>query len=252
MKYISIPILVVLIICSSAVMSQEMVTDRPDQTESSSTVAAGSFQIESGFLLGFSEEDKMTIRHIQAPSTLFRVGLTKGIELRVVTQLESFKNTAKDFTTNGISDLEVGTKFRLMRSNEHRNMEVAFLTHLILPTGTEKLSNGDFGTVNKLAISHALSDRLGLGYNVGYDYFGTGSGDFTYSVSLGMGVADKFSVYAEAYGAVVNLDDNQVNMDMGMTYLVVDNFQVDWSYGTGLNHNMNYMSIGVSWNIQQL
>ena len=35
--------------------AQTIVTDRPDQTESSSTVGKGNLQIESGILVGFEE-----------------------------------------------------------------------------------------------------------------------------------------------------------------------------------------------------
>ena len=38
------------------ISAQTIITDRPDQTESSSTVEQGSLQIESGILLGSTED----------------------------------------------------------------------------------------------------------------------------------------------------------------------------------------------------
>lgn len=232
-------------------VAQEMITDRPDQTESSSTVFKGSFQIESGLLLGFSDESKSSVRTILAPTTLFRVGLTRGIELRVVTQYEQLHFEKKDFDVKGFADLEVGTKIQLLRPTDGRNIEVAFLTHLIIPSGSSGLTNDAYGSVNKLAISHTLTENLGLGYNVGYNYLGEGQGDLTYSMALGLGMTSRLSVYAEAYGEVIDMSDNELNMDMGLTYLVKENVQLDWSFGTGINHEMNYMSVGVSWNIRK-
>lgn len=70
---------------------QELVTDRPDQTESSVTVPKGSLQIESGFLLGYSEENRFSTRDLLLPTTLFRIGLTNNLELRIVSQVEDIK-----------------------------------------------------------------------------------------------------------------------------------------------------------------
>lgn len=248
MKLKIVLLLIALCIYGIQMSGQEMVTDRPDQTESSSTVAKGSLQIESGLLLGFSEENKTNMQSILAPTSLFRLGLTNRIELRVVTQYEQQYYKDKDYTQKGFGDLEVGAKVTFIKPREKRNVEMAFLTHLVLPTGTIDKTNA-YGTINKLAVSHSLSKRVGIGYNLGYSYFGAGHGDFAYSLALGVGMTSKLSVYAETYGEVVNMSENQLNMDMGITYLVKENLQLDWSYGTGINHTMNYMSVGVSWNI---
>ena len=45
---------------------QELITDRPDQTESSSTVPKRSLQIESGLLIGFAEGEDISLREILA------------------------------------------------------------------------------------------------------------------------------------------------------------------------------------------
>ena len=45
------------LIINNSVFSQTIITDRPDQTESSSTLFKGSFQIESGILFGSIKGD---------------------------------------------------------------------------------------------------------------------------------------------------------------------------------------------------
>ena len=231
--------------------AQTIVTDRPDQTESSSTVPKGSFQIETGVLVGFTDTDDVSERHLLLPSTLFRIALSEGIEIRVVSQLESIKNKTFDETFSGMSDLELGAKLQLFKK-ENVNTEIAFLSHLILPTGSKEITIDEFGTINKLSISHALSESVGIGYNVGYNYFGDGKGDLTYSLAIGFGITDKLVVYIEPYGDLVEFDDHVSNFDAGFTYLIKDNFQLDFSFGTGLNHTMNYISIGCSLNIAKL
>ncbi len=230
-------------LANCTIYGQELITDRPDQTESSSTVVKGSLQIESGLYLGFGEDSE---KEILAPTTLFRYGLTDGIELRVVNQYESLQFKSKKI--EGISDLEIGAKVQLLQ-NENVNTEIAFLTHLIVPTGSKELTNDAFGSVNKLSISHGINENLGFGYNLGYNYFGEGKGDLTYSLVLGIGVTDKTGIYIEPYGEIVEFEESLLNMDAGFTYLLRDNFQLDFSFGTGINHTMNFIAVGFSWYI---
>ncbi|MBT6440320.1 MAG: transporter [Flavobacteriales bacterium] len=243
-------ILMGLLLITGKLCAQQIITDRPDQTEASSTVSKGSLQIESGILLGFNESNSEIERQILAPTTLFRYGLTKGIELRVLNQFESIKNQTNLKEINGISDLEIGTKIQLLRK-EDINTEIAFLSHLIIPTGTKGLSNVNFGTINKLCISHELSEKSSIGYNIGYNYFGTGKGDLSYSLSFATGISEKLGIYIEPYGELTEFSDYKLNFDAGFTYLAKDNFQLDFSFGTGINNTMNYMSLGFSWNIKK-
>ena len=111
------------------------------------------------------------------------------------------------------------------------------------------MTNDKVGTINKLSISHAISEKIGFGYNVGYDYFGTGSGNLTYSVALGISLSDKIGFYVEPYDEFTEFENHLASFDTGFTYLLKDNFQLDISYGTGLNYGMNYFSTGFSWNI---
>jgi len=229
--------------------AQQIVTDRPDQTESSVTVPFKSLQIESGILIG--NEGGGDIKQLLIPTTLLRYGLTPNIELRFGQQFERMKYDATGKSDFGISDLEIGAKVQLLKK-EDVNTEIAFLSHLILPTGTSGLSNDKFGSINKLAISHEINEKLGLGYNVGYDYLGEGSGDFTYSIALGIGLNEAFGTYVELYGDYAEFENWGTNFDTGITYLVKENLQLDFSFGLGLDHKMNYFALGVSWNIPKI
>lgn len=236
----------IILVLSVAELKAQIVTDRPDQTESSSTVGGGNLQIESGILVGFAGEGNASVRQVLAPTTLFRYGITKGIELRFVNQFETQKTLFQDKSTQGISDLEIGTKIQLLQK-EDVNTEIAFLSHLILPIGATAFTNEKFGVINKLSIAHDLSENMALGYNIGYNYFGTGKGDLTYSVALGVGVNDKVGIYVEPYGDLVEFKDLVVNFDAGFTYLVNPDLQLDFSFGTSATEQMNYVSAGVSW-----
>jgi Putative MetA-pathway of phenol degradation len=222
----------------------QITTDRPDQTESSITVGRGNLQIESGFLIEFEGDEESSNRRILAPTTLFRYGISKAIELRFLNQFESHQSTS--FSIHGISDIEIGTKVQLFKKQE-ADTEIAFISHLVLPTGTKELSDENYGTINKLSISHSLSERFGIGYNIGYNYFEESNGDLTYSLALGTGINEKVSIYSELYGAFLNFEDFEFNFDTGFTCLANEYLQFDFSFGTGLNKSMNYISIGASW-----
>lgn len=248
MKKINGFILGIFCLSSTVNFAQKIVTDRPDQTESSSTVPKNSLQIESGMLLRYAEEGEISLREIAVPSTLFRYGISKGLELRVVNQYVNIKEENSGKEISGITDLEVGVKIQLLK-NENKNTEIAFLSHMILPTGTKEVSFEKVGTINKLSISHQLGDKVGLGYNVGYNYFGIGNGFLTYSMAIGVEINERAALYVEPYGDIGIFNEHLANIDAGFTYLLKDNFQLDFSFGTGLNYTMNYLSAGFSWNI---
>jgi hypothetical protein len=232
---------------SDPIISQ-IVTDRPDQTESSSAVGKGNLQLESGILLDIEGEGLYSTRHLFAPTTLFRYGILNGMELRILSQFETQKTSGQ--SVSGISDIEIGAKLQVF-NNENGHTKIAFLSHIIAPTGTRELTNSDFGIINKIAVSHELRENMSLGYNLGYSWYGRDNGDLTYSLSLGIGINGRTAIFIEPYGAIENLREFILNMDAGLTYLIGKNLQVDTSFGTGATDRMNFISIGCSWLISR-
>lgn len=225
-------------------LNAQIITDRPDQTESSSTVGNRNLQIESGLLIGFEGDAPNSVRQILAPTNLFRYGISKGVELRFLSQFETLKNG--NLSIQGISDIEIGTKIQILKE-ENEDVEIALLSHLIVPTGTSELTSDNFGTINKLCLSHDLNEKMSVGYNLGYNYFGKNDEALTYSIALGIGVNKQVGIYIEPYGEMVNFDEMVLNFDAGLTYLANENLQFDFSFGTGINERMNYISAGFSW-----
>jgi hypothetical protein len=238
------------IVISTEISAQKIITDRPDQAESPVTVPWKSIQLEAGFQLGHSNADQLSVREIQMPTMLLRYGLFKIVEIRIVDQFENLRIGKTSDGIYGLSDLELGTKIQIL-GKDNINTRIAFLSHLIIASGTRGISGERYGTVNKLAFANNMSEHFDLGYNIGFDYFGIGNGDFTWSVSLGIGLTEKTGGFIETYGDITNLKDPFVNMDAGLTYLIRDNLQIDCSFGSGLNNKMNFLSFGCSWNIKR-
>ncbi len=229
------------------ILKAQIVTDRPDQTEASSTIPNHALQVESGILTGYQDD----VRQLVLPNTLLRYGLTDKVEFRFITQLEI--NNYNDTIMEGMSDLWVGTKIQLFKKPES-NTEVAFLTHLSVPTGSKVITSGSYGIYSRLLLSHRINDFLNLGYNIGYDYTGIGlesqtanRGSFIYTASLGISINDSVGAYIESFGEFGNLERHMSSFDAGFIYQPSSHIQLDFSFGLGLNHDMNYTSIGCSW-----
>jgi len=242
-KYTVLFILISLLISFS--INAQIVTERPTQSESSSVMPKGSFQIETGIIHQISGEEMYPVINMTTPIALFRFGLTKSIELRLLSQ---YRKDIYRFSNinSGFSDLEVGAKFQVFKK-EDSNIEVAFETHLSIPTGSAQYSNNTYVTINKIAVSHSLTEKLGLGYNIGYIYNGNGESTMLYSLGLGYNVNDKFGFFIEPYGNLVEFETHFSSINGGIFYQLNKKLQVDFSFGTGINHHMNFFAAGFGW-----
>lgn len=236
-----------LLLFSTFLYSQEIVTDRPDQTESSITVEKKTFQIEMGAMyLTVGEND---FQSILAPQILMRYGIGNEVELRFATQHESSKFNRGDdeLNFNGIDNIQFGAKLQLLK-NENTKTKIAFLSHLVMPLSQNELAINQVGVINKIAVSHSISNTINVGYNIGFDYL-ENSSSLNYSLAVGFGISKVVGFYVEPFGVWGASNFFESNFDMGFTFLLNSNFQLDTSYGLGLNNNMNYYSVGFSWKV---
>lgn len=230
---------------STFIFAQDISTDRPDQTESSTLMSVKNIQIETGVILANTPNLKANL----LPTTLFRYGLNKGLELRLLVNYSALKEASTGFKVNGFNDLEIGAKIQLKEKKESAT-EIAFLTHVSIPTAKASLTAQNIGTLNRVLVSHSLSEKSAIAYNIGYTYFGYGNGDGIYTLSFSTKLSNKAFIYIEPYGVYENFSTLTTSFDTGIAYSIKNNVQVDFSYGTGLNHQMNFVSFGVSWNVR--
>jgi len=244
-------VLILTIILGNQVLAQDLETDRPDQTEASSAIPKGTIQIETGLGIETLNNSFASERSFVLPTTLFRLAVVNKFELRVVNTLRANKSTSAFGFVNkdvGFDDVELGFKWQWTDGNGW-SPQIALMSHVALPTGSK--SSNKYGLINKLLISHDVSDKFAIGYNLGHVYYGAGNGDFVYSLALGFSVTDKIGVYAETFGSMVDLQTFDSNIDAGMTYLLKDNIQLDYSFGVGIHQRMNYQAIGLTIRLPQ-
>jgi len=234
----------------------ELVTDRPDQTESPVVVPPGSVQIETGASYTGDEEDS-----VDYLGTLLRVGLTRRLELRLATA--GWNQVLNEDESPNFGDAELGAKLRLWDENGWRP-EVALLLSTSIPIGSDATSTNSPDPAFRFSFAHMLTERLSLGYNVGmawettqgdptrYIRLSTTAPQFSilereapehtlakleYTASLGIGITDRLGAFVEVYGDTpLNAHSDTAHaLDGGFTYLLRPNVQLDISGGVGLN-----------------
>lgn len=223
-------------ISNLTILNSQIVTDRPDQTEASIVLPSNNIQIETGLAVEKSQS---------IVNTLFRMGLVKGIEIRLNSNY-IINDELSFLKKSSFGDFEVGTKIQIL-DNESLNTKIAFLTHLSIPTAQEVFSNNEYGLLSRVLLSHELNTNSQIGYNIGYNKFNNMDGEFIYTIAYGRSLGS-FGIFFEIFGDESKNNSN-INFDSGITYLIDDKKQLDLSIGRGLNNEMFYVSAGISINI---
>ncbi len=215
----------------------ELVTDRPDQTESTEIVPKGFVQTELG--LGDADGADATA------AGLARIGLSERIELRVGLD-EFFLSGPEDAI-----DMSIGAKFRLAGERDGRPaIAVIAALNQKLGNSLSPVSDG-LRPSFRFAFSHTLSERLSLGYNAGVSWDETVrligmpsvpdaelESRFLWTAVLGIGATERVGFFIEAFGDTGLSDDgpSETALDGGVTFLVRPNVQLDVFVGTGLSN----------------
>ena len=235
-----------------------LITDRPDQTESSSTVPHKSLQIETGFVIENIKTESISQKSFAYNTTLLRYGLLENFELRLGLEYLGDKteiiNTDAKNTISGLSPLYAGFKTKIANEDGWKP-EIAFLGGLILPfTAHENYKTSYSAADIRFSFAHTLSDRFSLGYNLGAQWDGeTAIPGYFYSAALGVGVTDKIGFFLESYGLVAEEGDAEHMLNAGITYLALPNLQFDMSGGIGINEQAtdNFISFGLSYRLPE-
>lgn len=219
-----------LFIGATSVIAQETIaTDRPDQTESSSTVPHKSFQLEMGGVYLFDEPGNAGWGGV-----LLRYGLFDGFELRVGTAFGSYPDSSG--TINGLNPVEIGFKTYI---TEERGClpEISFIGAIIVPgLASANLDVKYPAPVMKIAASHTLSNIFSLGYNLVAIWDGeTPAPVWSYTLALGISISEKIGCFIEPYAYFQSGQQPLHLLDGGLTYKLTPLMQFDVSGGVGLN-----------------
>ena len=215
-----------------------MITDRPDFTESSATVAPGRFQFELGYTFTKAgDEDRHNFGELLA-----RVGILPWLEGRLGLNSFSALRDPGAEDREGLEDITVAFKARLLRKSKDSPVAVPQLAVLFgadLPSGASGFGSSEIQPGIKLAADWGLSERLNLASNVGYAYLHSDGEHFHQgvgSVAMGYAISDPLVAYVEWYGLFPENRGGGSNhyVNGGLAWGLGPNFQLDWRIGAGL------------------
>ncbi|HEY3245378.1 MAG TPA: transporter [Phycisphaerae bacterium] len=236
-------------------------TDRPDFTESTSTIPRGRFQVEGGYTFSaHRRRDRRTTDHA-LPELLLRSGLFEDVELRIGWEGVSLTEEAFRIRNDagrrrnvqqhddGGTDMNVGFKVSLLESDGLRPA-LSVIGALSLPTGAASKTSGDVDPEAKLLWGYPLSERLGLSGNFNFAVPSDETGRFLQcaaSISLSFSISDWLGTYVEYFGFYPNERgaDGAHYLNGGLTFPITEDLQFDVRAGCGLNEAADDLFTGV-------
>lgn len=227
-----------LVLAQEDLNEEEMITDRPDETESPTLVSKGFLQVESGFFIE-EREGEFLEKTTGYNTTLLRYGLLQNLELRigfdVVKIREEIIAVGQTRTITGFEPWLLGAKIGIAEE-KGAFPEIGFIGHIYLPfVAAEELKPETTGVDFRLAFSHDL-ENSDLSYNLGAKWVeDSASATFIYTVAYGFDFTENFGAFAELYGDLPENSGAEHNWDAGLTYNIRNNIQLDAFVGSGIN-----------------
>jgi hypothetical protein len=245
--------LLLLFVINFSFAQKEMETDRPDQTECSSLLEPRSIQVETGAL--YTHDAKSKLKQFNYPTTLIRIGVFKAAELRIIAgefeQKELFENDSL-VSTRGFHSFEIGTKIQVCDENGIIP-QIACLGHVEIPLGKSNVADRNkIGESFRFSMSHTLSKRFSLGYNLGLEWEPAAAFPaYIYTFTAGAEISAKWGCYIETFGNFSYQDFPESFVDGGITFSPLKNWQLDASAGYGMNQYSDdyFLSIGLSFRL---
>lgn len=212
-------------------------TDRPDFTESSSTVARGRFQLEAGYT---AQRTGGSAVH-SLPEALLRVGLSDRVEFRLSQNFEASAGQLE------VDDLVLGAKIGLGQQLGARP-SLALLAQTVLPTGGQALSADMLLPSGGLLAGWQLDPRWSAGASVLASREAGSRTVITVSMVVGRELASGWKGYAEWFTVqTVNTPASglpQHYVNGGVTRTITSQLQLDARVGTGMGGAIRSTFVG--------
>ncbi|MCX6316783.1 MAG: transporter [Bacteroidetes bacterium] len=254
-KKISVKLLFPLLLSPAVLSAQEtgrMETDRPDQTEAVYITKKNYLQAELGFNFE-SDQGQFTLVH---PTALWKYGLTKKFELRLITEFISAETPllipSGNDVQSGLLPLQLGGKVALW---EEKGLlpKTSLIAHLGIPkAGSKKFHTTRWFPSFRFTFQNSITENIALGYNLGAEWDGEDtSPDWIYTFAPGFNLGKKWYGYAELYGSVRKNEAPAHHVAGGLACYFSDNSKLDFSGSYGITEVANdwYVAIGYSFRL---
>jgi hypothetical protein len=226
---------------------REMSTDRPDFTESAYSVPAGHIQVEANFVNWTHDSEAGTEQEETILGGVnFKLGLTDNSDIQFVFDITTIQylRATEDSPRerqSGFSDLTIRYKHNLF-GNDSGNSALALMPYVTMPTGSDAIGQEDFGGGLIVPFNFDISERFAAGLMTQLDYLEDSDLDghhyeFHNSATVGYSWNDELGTFIE----FVSSSSREAGaswqgiFNVGFTYLVAEDVQLDGGMGFGVN-----------------
>lgn len=240
----------IIVICGAALFGNDdtIVPDRPGFSTGTQTVKPAVVNVELGYQYSFNNYDSKPSSHT-LPMMVLRTGLSDKSELDIQWDGVNVDKEEGQSKVTSKADLSIGGKYKLV---ENERYNITSLGIVSLPTGTAPSTSDSTDPLIGVLWDYSISDSNTL--------FGTVQASSSkiddhrvYDTQFAVG--SSFS-HTEAIGSFVefytiepskpNLHPTRV-IDGGMTYLLTNDTQLDFSMGIGLTrYSSNFIGFGIA------
>lgn len=215
----------------------DLITDRPDFTESSEVIPLRWLQFESGVSMETDGPGVLHTRSISAPAALLRVGLGFRTELRLGAEGYVTERTDSG-RTSGYSDIELGAKVRLLHEAT-AGFDLSVIPMLSFPTGKAGFSSEGVDPTIKVTWGRELPAAFWLGGNVNFAWLTEQGARFSQqalSFSLNREIGAGWNGYAEIYGfsKMTRSEGAGITVNGGVSRAFGGRVQIDVEAGRGI------------------
>ena len=220
----------------------ELVTDRPDFTESGIVVPIGSFQFEGGLTW---EGSAGSVKTFSGPELLLRWGLTSHMELRV--GIPDYVGVWNGLTESGLADPSIGTKIQLGPIAE--GWDLATVVTVSMPTGETGFSSEGWDPSVILTTGGGIGGSWSLGSQVSGEFVTTaGEREFllggTLVLGTSLGSQGTTGAFLELAATIPEEGTTAVSVHHGYTHLITQTLQLDVHGGLGLTDSAPDVFLG--------
>jgi hypothetical protein len=212
----------------------ELVTDRPDFTESASVPGGGRVQVEGGWTVEGAGDAEHSLGEI-----LVRIGIGERFEARIEPGSWASVDDGEGGEASGFDDGGIGVKVLFLDAAPPAVPAAAILVSSSVPTGHDEIGESGWQPEARLALGWDLSELWSLGANAGWGRPKDGGERFDQalgSVALGRSLGARLGAFLELYG-MAPADpggDDAAWVDGGFTLGFGADAQLDIRAGAGI------------------
>ena len=230
--------------------ASDIVTDRPDVTESSIVVPKGSLQLENGFTWTTDHSRQL----FDLSETLIRFGVTSRTELRVVAP-NYFDALSNGRLAAGFGDIALGFKQQL--GPLPHDFELSVIVAVSLPTGAARVSSHGLDPFIKFPWSRELKRGWSIG---GMQSFFWNTDDrlrisiWEPTFYLEKEISKPLAAFVEYAADVPSTGGSRQIVHFGAGYKMTPRQLLDFHFGFGLTHAApdHFFALGYSFRLDRL